>query len=83
MDGANRRGIPPTEAVTGGLSRGADLFTYILAGILIGLALDWLTGWRPVLTIVWSLIGFGVGAFRLWQHSAVLEEEAERRSHGV
>ena len=83
MDGAKRRGIPPREAITGGFSQGADLFTYILTGILIGLALDWLTGWRPVMTVIWALLGIGVGVWRMWQHSASLEEEAKGRSHGV
>ncbi|MEN8235426.1 MAG: AtpZ/AtpI family protein [Actinomycetota bacterium] len=83
MDGAKRRGIPPKEAITGGFSQGSDLFTYIVAGLLIGLGLDWLTGWRPVMTIIWSLIGIAVGVYRMWQYSAVLEDEAKGRSHGV
>lgn len=83
MDGASGRGIPPREAITGGFSGGADFFTYILTGLLIGLLLDRLTGWSPVMTIVWILLGVGVGARRMWVRSASIEEEAEGISHGV
>ena len=83
MDGPRSRGIPPKEAVTGGFSDGADFFTYILAGLLIGLLLDWLTGWSPFMTILWSLFGIGVGSYRMWVRSASLEEDAEGISHGI
>ena len=83
MDGSKRRYVPPKEAITGGFSGGADLITYIIAGLLIGLLLDWLTGWRPLMTIVWSLIGVGVGVHRMWLRSASIEEEARGKSHGV
>jgi F0F1-type ATP synthase assembly protein I len=83
MDGESSRGIPPQEAITGGFSEGADFFTYILTGLLIGLLLDWLTGWSPVLTIVWSLLGIGVGSWRMWLRSASIEEDADGISHGV
>ena len=83
MDGPSSRGIPPKEAVTGGFSDGADFFTYILAGLLIGLLLDWLTGWSPFMTILWSLFGIAVGSWRMWVRSASLEEDAEGISHGI
>ena len=83
MDGSRRRLVPPKEAVTGGFSGGADFFTYILTGLLIGLLLDWWTGWSPVMTILWSLAGIGVGMHRMWQRSAVIEEQAKRLSHGA
>ena len=83
MDGARDRGIPPKEAITGGFSDGADFFTYILAGLLIGLLLDWLTGWSPVMTIVWALIGVGVGSYRMWVRSAAIEEDADGITHGA
>jgi len=76
------RWVPPNEAVTGGFSGGADFITYIVAGLLIGLLLDRLFGTSPWFTIIWSLGGFGVGFYRMWQRSAVLEE-GENRGHGV
>ena len=83
MDGARSRGIPPRDAITGGFSDGADFFTYILAGLLIGLLLAWWTGWSPALTIIWSLMGIGVGSWRMWVHSRSIEDDAEGISHGV
>ncbi len=77
------RFVPPREAVTGGFSKNADLISYIVAGLLIGLFLDWVLGTTPVMIIVWTLLGVGVGFWRLWQSSAELEEEAKGRSHGV
>lgn len=75
--------MPPREAVTGGFSKNADLISYIVAGLLIGLFLDWVLGTTPIMIIVWTLLGVGVGYWRLWQSSAELEEEAKGRSHGV
>ncbi len=83
MDGSKRRGVPPKEAITGGFSGGADFFTYIMAGLLIGMLLDWWTGWTPVMTIVWILLGIGAGMHRMWQRSAILEEQAKGISHGA
>ncbi len=83
MDGSSRRFTPPKEAITGGFSGGADFFTYILTGLLIGLLLDWWTGWSPVMTILWSLAGVGVGMHRMWVRSAVIEEQAKELGHGV
>ena len=81
MEGS--RFVPPKEAITGGFSHGADFISYILAGLLIGLFLDWIIGTTPVMTIVWSLFGVGVGFYRMWQRSEDLEEEGRQRSHGV
>ena len=83
MDGSKRRGVLPKEAITGGFSGGADFFTYIIAGLLIGMLLDWWTGWTPIMTIVWVLLGAGAGMHRMWQRSAVIEEQAKGTSHGV
>lgn len=75
--------VPARDAVTGGFSKNADLISYIVAGLLIGLLLDWLFGTTPVMVIIWTLLGIGVGYWRLWQSSAELEEQAKDRSHGV
>ena len=81
MEGS--RFVPPKEAITGGFSNGADFFSYIIAGLLIGLFLDWVLGIAPVMTILWSIAGIGVGFFRMWQRSHDLEEEGRERSHGI
>ena len=77
------RFVPEREAITGGFSKNADLISYIVAGLLIGLFLDWVFGTTPVMVVIWTLLGVGVGYWRLWQSSAELEEEAKGRSHGV
>ena len=81
MEGS--RFVPPKEAITGGFSSGADFFSYIIAGLLIGLFLDWVLGIAPIMTILWSIAGIGVGFFRMWQRSQDLEEEGRERSHGI
>jgi F0F1-type ATP synthase assembly protein I len=83
MQGAKRRWVPPKEAVTGGFSGGADFFSYIVAGLLIGLFLDWILGTGPVMTILWTLAAVAIGFYRMWQRSEVLEEEGKKRSHGA
>jgi F0F1-type ATP synthase assembly protein I len=71
------------EAITGGFSRNADLISYIVAGLLIGLGLDWLLGTSPIMVIIWTPFGLGVGYWRLWQQSEGLVEEGRERSHGA
>jgi len=71
------------DAVTGGFSRNTDLISYIVAGLVIGLGLDWVLSTSPIMVISWTLLGLGVGAYRLWQHSATLDEQGRERSHGV
>jgi F0F1-type ATP synthase assembly protein I len=75
--------VPTRDSITGGFSRNADLLSYIVSGLLIGLFLDWVFGISPVMTIVWSLAAMGVGFYRLWQASAELEEAGKKRGHGV
>ncbi len=75
--------VPPKAAITGGFSKNADLISYIVAGLLIGLFLDWVLGTTPVMVIIWTLLGVAVGYWRLWQSSAELEEQAKERSHGA
>lgn len=74
--------IPKADAITGGFSSGADLISSIVAGLLIGLFLDWWLGIGPILVIVGSLTGFGSGFYKLWRHSAILEDQAEERGRG-
>jgi F0F1-type ATP synthase assembly protein I len=50
---------------------------------LIGLALDWWLGTRPIFIVIFTIAGFGAGFYKLWRHSAVLEELAKERERGV
>lgn len=82
-DGTQSRLVPPRDMITGSFSKNADLISYILTGLLIGVLLDWAFGTRPLMIIIWSLIGIAIGSWRLWQASAELEDEAKGRGHGV
>ncbi len=75
--------IPARDLITGGFSKNADLISYVVTGLLIGLILDWIFGTRPLMIILWSLAGIAVGFFRLWKNSEELEEQGKARSHGV
>ena len=75
--------VPPRDVITGGFSKKADLVSYLVTGLLIGLFLDWILGTSPLMAVVWTLIGFAVGFYRLWQGSSDLAEEGRRRGHGV
>ena len=83
MDSPKRRWVPPKEAITGGFGGAPDFISYIVAGLVVGLGLDWAFGTRPVMTILWSIAGVSLGFYRSWQHSEALEAEGRERSHGV
>ena len=75
--------VPARDVITGGFSKKADLISYVLTGLLIGVVLDWALGTRPVMIIILSIAAIVIGYWRLWQASAELEEEAKDRGHGV
>jgi len=75
--------IPDRKAVTGGFSPSIDFASSVLAGLLIGIVLDWLIGTRPVFIIVFVVAGFVAGFLKLWRSSAVLEEMAEERRRAL
>ena len=75
--------VPDRRSVTGGFSPSVDFTSSIGAGLLLGVGLDWWLGTRPIFTIVFIVAGFVNGFFKLWQHSAVLEEQAEERKRGL
>jgi F0F1-type ATP synthase assembly protein I len=75
--------IPARDDITGGFSKNADLISYVVTGLLIGLILDWIFGTRPLMIILWSLAGIAVGFYRLWKNSEELEEQGKARSHGA
>jgi hypothetical protein len=35
------------------------------------------------MTILWSLLGIGVGVWHMWKRSEAIEEQAEGITHGV
>ncbi len=74
--------VPEQKAVTGGFSPSVDFISSVIAGLLLGLVLDWWLGTNPVFTIILIVGGFVAGFYKLWQHSAVLEELAQERNHG-
>jgi ATP synthase protein I len=76
----DRSGLAPDRTnVTGGFSPSVDFISSVIAGLLLGLGLDWLVGTGPLFTIIFIIAGFVTGFFKLWQHSAVLEELAKER----
>ncbi len=75
--------VPDRDAITGAFSKNADLISYIVSGLLIGLLLDWFLSTSPIMVILWTLAGMCIGFWRLWQASAVLDEEGRKRAHGV
>jgi len=75
--------VPPRDIITGSFSRGADLLSYLASGVLLGLFFDWVFGTSPIMVILWTLAALGLGYWRLWQASEVLDEEGKARSHGA
>ncbi len=64
---------------------GFDFFSSVVAGLLLGLGVDWLAGTRPWFTIVGIVAGFVSGFTKLWVASRVLEDQAaerQARRHG-
>lgn len=82
QDGARPTRVSQRQPSSGGFSTGVDLISSVVAGLLLGLALDWWLGTNPAFTIVGIIAGFGSGFFKLWQLSAVLEEQAKERKRG-
>jgi F0F1-type ATP synthase assembly protein I len=74
--------VPDRRAITGGFSPGVDLISSVVAGLLLGLGLDWWLGTRPLFVILGVVAGFVSGFVKLWKYSAVLEEQAEERRRG-
>jgi F0F1-type ATP synthase assembly protein I len=56
-----------------------DFFSSAVAGLLLGLGIDWLAGTSPWFTIVGVLAGFVSGFTKLWVASRVLERQAAER----
>ncbi|MEA2002720.1 MAG: AtpZ/AtpI family protein [Actinomycetota bacterium] len=81
--GSGRSGIvPDRHSITGGFAPGVDLISSVIAGLLLGLGLDWWLNTSPIFVIIGGVLGFGSGFYKLWQYSAVLEEQAKDRRRG-
>lgn len=78
--------MPKTKSVNAairtasqGTSASIDFFSSVVAGLILGLGVDWLAGSRPVATIIGVVLGFVAGFYKLWRASEVLEEQAAAR----
>jgi F0F1-type ATP synthase assembly protein I len=67
------------EVASEGTSASLDFFSSVIAGLILGLGVDWLAGSNPVATIIGVVVGFAAGFYKLWKASEVLEEQAEQR----
>lgn len=59
-----------------------DFFSSAVAGLLLGLGIDWLAGTSPLATVIGIVLGFVAGFAKLWAASATLVEQAEERRRG-
>lgn len=60
-------------------SAGMDFFSSVVAGLLIGLGLDWVFNTAPIFVIIGVIGGFISGFAKLWSTSRILEEQARAR----
>jgi F0F1-type ATP synthase assembly protein I len=74
--------VPDPTAVTGAFSPGVDFISSVIAGLLLGLGLDWWLDTRPVFVIIGVVAGFISGFLKLWRYSALMEEQAKERTRG-
>jgi F0F1-type ATP synthase assembly protein I len=85
-DGDNRSGrsrlVPGRAALAGANSSGLDFFSSVVAGLVLGLLLDWWLGTGPVLVVIGVVAGFVSGFVKLWRYSALLEQQAKERTRG-
>ena len=67
------------STATDATGRSFDIFSTIVAGLILGIGIDWLAGTGPIVTIIGIVLGFVAGFYKLWAASAVLEEQAKLR----
>lgn len=60
-------------------SQSLDFISSIIAGLLVGLGMDWWLGARPLFIVLGIVLGFVAGFYKLWAASAVLEQQAVER----
>jgi hypothetical protein len=84
-DPGDRATDTPVRPVTaaardlGGGSPAFDFFSSVVAGLLLGLGIDWLAGTSPWFTVAGIVAGFVSGFTKLWVASRVLVDQAEER----
>lgn len=66
------------RGIAGG-SESMDFISSVIAGLMIGIGLDWWLGTQPIFVVIGIVLGFVAGFFKLWAASAVLERQAEER----
>ena len=71
--------MTPKNVIGEGSSQGFDFFSSIVAGMLIGLGLDWMFGTSPMLVIIGVIAGFVSGFGKVGVASRSIEDEARRR----
>lgn len=74
------------RAILGEWSSGADFVSSIVAGLLLGLFLDWWLGTAPWMVVTGILLGVYSGWRKMQQQAAKLDtqaEEAMRRRRGL
>ena len=60
-------------------SPGFDFISSVIAGMLLGLGLDWVFDTTPIMVIIGVIAGFVSGFVKLWAASQAIEDEARRR----
>jgi len=71
--------VTSQNAIGEGSSQGFDFFSSVLAGLLLGLGIDWVFGIAPIMVIIGVIAGFVSGFAKLWAASEAIEDEARRR----
>ncbi len=71
--------VTKTVRGIGAASESLDFISSIVAGLLLGIGLDWWLDTRPLFIILGIVLGFVAGFYKLWGASAVLEDQARER----
>jgi len=71
--------VTSKHAIGEGSSQGFDFFSSVIAGMVLGLGLDWVLDTAPVMVIIGVIAGFVSGFVKLWLASQAIEDEARRR----
>ena len=71
------RDKPLKHELLGEWSAGADFVTNVVAGLLLGLFLDWWWGTGPWMVVAGILLGVYAGWRRMQEHAKKIDSEAE------
>ena len=84
-DPGERPNVTPREslgsryAIGDATSPAFDFISSVIAGLLLGLGLDWVFDTAPIMVIIGVIAGFVSGFVKLWIASKAIEDEARRR----